>query len=81
MGGTDGFSEEHPSGGGRGSGRGFSLFMGRPSHISPQQSHRSWIIHQRWLKIKFPTKEEPFGKQSKSCMKVLQRSGAIAYDL
>ena len=35
MGGTDGFSEEHPSGGGRGSGRGFSLFMGQPSHISP----------------------------------------------
>ena len=44
MGGTDGFSGEHPSGGGRGYGRGFSLFMGQPSHISRQESHRSWII-------------------------------------
>ena len=37
--------------GGRGFGRGFSLFMGQPSHISPHHSHRSWIIHQTSLKI------------------------------
>ena len=31
--------------------------------------------------LKSSFEQKPFGKQSKSCMKVLQRSGAIAYDL
>ena len=85
MGGTDGFSGEHPSSGGRGYGRGFSLFMGQPSHISPQESHRSWIIQQTSLKIlldqtwnMLEMRKSPYWKNIiMARTKVLQWSGPI----